>query len=102
VVVWDAGSLRRVPRGLLTIDRRPTAVFGSNGPITLAAKWCTSAYCGKSCMLRAMRRELETGLRDSYRARRGNRQTQPRSRLRITAPVRPYQVLCAFHGLGVL
>ena len=39
-------------------------------------------------MLRAMRRELETGLRHTpTRARRGKPWIQPRSGLRVTAPV---------------
>jgi hypothetical protein len=60
MVVWDARSLRGVPRGPLTVSDRPFQLERPHNPCREAVQ---ERVVRQIRMLRAMRRELETGLR---------------------------------------
>src|SRR6267378_6762615 len=60
MVVWDARPLRGVPRGPLTVSDRP---FQLERPHTPCREAVQERVVRQIRMLRARRRELETGLR---------------------------------------
>ena len=60
MVVWDARPLRRVPRGPPTVTARPFRLERPHNPCREAVQ---ERVVRQIRMLRAMWRELETGLR---------------------------------------